>query len=121
MRRLLCLFSGIVLPATILLLNMGATSNGQPQAGQPDNLQSPHQDWPMISQNLSGTRFQFITSINASNVGKLTLAWVFTTGGSVSATPTVDGNAMYFPDWAGNLYAVNRYTGQLIWSHLNYA
>jgi polyvinyl alcohol dehydrogenase (cytochrome) len=42
---------------------------------------------------------------------------VFTTGGSVSATPTVAGDAVYFPDWAGNLYAVNKDTGQLIWSH----
>jgi polyvinyl alcohol dehydrogenase (cytochrome) len=43
--------------------------------------------------------------------------WVFTTGGDVSATPTVSGDAVYFPDWAGNLFAVNRDTGRLIWSH----
>jgi polyvinyl alcohol dehydrogenase (cytochrome) len=42
---------------------------------------------------------------------------VFTTGGDVSATPTVAGDAIYFPDWAGNLYAVNRKTGAAIWSH----
>jgi polyvinyl alcohol dehydrogenase (cytochrome) len=29
----------------------------------------------------------------------------------------VAGNAVYFPDWAGNLYAVEKETGQLIWSH----
>lgn len=71
----------------------------------------------MIGQNLNGTRYQAITPINTSNVGALTPAWVFTTGGSVSATPTVAGDAVYFPDWAGNLYAVNRFTGQLIWTH----
>jgi polyvinyl alcohol dehydrogenase (cytochrome) len=73
--------------------------------------------WPIAGQNLNGTRFQSITPISVSNVGTLTQAWVFTTGGSVSATPTVAGDAVYFPDWAGNLYAVNRFTGQLIWSH----
>jgi len=42
---------------------------------------------------------------------------VFTTGGDVSATPTVDGDAVYFPDWAGNLFAVKKDSGRLIWSH----
>ncbi len=41
----------------------------------------------------------------------------FTTGGNVSATPTVFGEAVFFPHLAGNLYAVNKPTGQLIWSH----
>ena len=47
----------------------------------------------------------------------LTPKWVFTTGGDVSATPTVDGNAVYFPDWGGNLFAVEKNSGHLIWSH----
>src|SRR6266478_6365286 len=56
-------------------------------------------------------------TISPSNVNRLTQKWVFTTGGDVSATPTVDGNAVYFPDWAGNLYAVEKESGRLIWSH----
>ncbi len=74
--------------------------------------------WPVAGHDLSNTRNQPAEHlINSSNVGKLKLAWTFTTGGSVSATPTVAGNAVYFPDWAGNLYAVDKDTGQLIWSH----
>jgi polyvinyl alcohol dehydrogenase (cytochrome) len=41
---------------------------------------------------------------------------VFTTGSDVSATPTVDGEAVYFPDWDGNLFAVEKESGRLIWS-----
>jgi len=55
--------------------------------------------------------------ISPANVGTLTVKWVFTTGGDISATPTVAGDAVFFPDWAGNLFAVNEHTGQLIWSH----
>ncbi len=55
--------------------------------------------------------------INPANVGSLTVKWVFNTGGDISATPTVVGDAVFFPDWAGNLFAVNKHTGQLIWSH----
>jgi polyvinyl alcohol dehydrogenase (cytochrome) len=73
--------------------------------------------WPLAGHDLSNTRSQPDEHmINTSNVGTLTPKWVFTTGGDVSATPTVAGNAVYFPDWAGNLYAVNKDTGQLIWS-----
>jgi polyvinyl alcohol dehydrogenase (cytochrome) len=56
-------------------------------------------------------------SINSSNVHGLSAKWVFTTGGDVSATPTVDGKAVYFPDWNGNLFAISRGSGELIWSH----
>jgi polyvinyl alcohol dehydrogenase (cytochrome) len=55
--------------------------------------------------------------IGLSNVAGLVSKWTFTTGGDVSATPTVAGNAVYFPDWAGNLYAVRADNGQSLWSH----
>ena len=45
----------------------------------------------------------------------LTKKWEFTTGGDVSATPAVDGERVYVPDWAGNLYAVDRATGAVVW------
>ena len=76
------------------------------------------EEWPVAGQNLGGTRNQPAEHlIGPSNVNTLTPKWVFTTGGDVSATPTVADDAVYFPDWAGNLYAVNKDTGQLIWSH----
>ena len=34
----------------------------------------------------------------------------------MSATPTVAGDTLYFPDWAGYIYAVDRNSGQLKWS-----
>ena len=57
------------------------------------------------------------TKISISNVNKLSPLWTFTTGADVSATPTVDEASVYFPDWSGNLYAVDRNTGALKWSH----
>src|SRR5262249_55485749 len=43
--------------------------------------------------------------------------WVATTGGSVSATPAVDGNAVYVPDWGGNLFRFNAANGKVVWQH----
>ncbi len=74
--------------------------------------------WRIAGQNLNNTWSQPTEhSISPANVKELKPKWVFTTGGDVSATPTVDGDAVYFPDWAGNLFAVQKDSGHLIWSH----
>jgi len=49
------------------------------------------------------------------NVADLAVNWSITTGGNVSATPAVDGQHVYFPDWAGNLFKADRDTGEVIW------
>lgn len=72
--------------------------------------------WTSAGQDLENTRSQTAgNKITPATVGSLGIKWVFTTEGDVSATPAVDGANVYFPDWAGNLYAVNRRTGQQVW------
>lgn len=73
--------------------------------------------WTSAGQNHSNTRHAKTESkISPANVGTLGVKWVFETGGDVSATPAVDGKAVYVPDWAGNLFKIDRKTGALIWS-----
>src|SRR5262245_15904699 len=76
------------------------------------------QDWTMGGQNLSDWRNQPATGINPQNVAGLKPKWTFTTGGDVTATPAVSNGIVYFPDFAGNYYAVNAKTGALIWKRL---
>jgi len=72
--------------------------------------------WTSAGGNRENTRFQKSENkISTSNVGTLAPKWVFTTGGDVSATPAVDETSVYFPDWQGNLYAVDKFTGQQLW------
>jgi polyvinyl alcohol dehydrogenase (cytochrome) len=85
------------------------------QSGSPG---SPAGQWRIAGQNLSNTWSQPAEhKISPANVQDLSPKWVFTTGGDVSATPTVFGDAVYFPDWGGNLFAVKKQSGDLIWSH----
>jgi polyvinyl alcohol dehydrogenase (cytochrome) len=87
-------------------------------SAQGQSTESQSGQWRIAGQNLSNSWSQPAEhSISPANVSTLTPQWVFTTGGDVSATPTVDGNAVYFPDWGGNLFAVEKDTGRLIWSH----
>jgi len=110
MKRRDVLLAGAGLVSSLLLV-AGLTAQSQ-------SSESKSGQWPIAGQNLSNTWSQPNEhSISPANVKELKPKWVFTTGGDVSATPTVDGDAVYFPDWAGNLFAVKKDSGRLIWSH----
>jgi polyvinyl alcohol dehydrogenase (cytochrome) len=57
--------------------------------------------------------------INEKTAPKLKLKWRFITGhtnfSDVTATPSISDGFVYFPDWAGFLYAVHRENGTLAW------
>lgn len=74
--------------------------------------------WPSAGGDLHNTRSQPNEHrLHGTSAPFLKTKWTFITGGDVSATPAVSDDAVYFPDWAGNLYAVRIDTGVLIWSH----
>src|ERR1043166_722228 len=74
--------------------------------------------WQIAGHDLSNSRSQPDEHvIGTANVAQLAVKWTFTTGGDVSATPIVAGANVYFPDWAGNLFAVSAKDGKQLWSH----
>jgi polyvinyl alcohol dehydrogenase (cytochrome) len=76
-------------------------------------------DWRMIGHDALDTRNQpFERKIGPENVGRLTIKWVATTTGDVSATPAVVDDAVYFGDFGGTLWKLNADSGEVIWSHL---
>ena len=73
-------------------------------------------DWPMFGKNIHNTAHASPGSIDS--VQKLALKWTFTTGGDVSARAAIVNGRAYFPDWGGNLWAVDTRTGKKVWGHL---
>ena len=72
--------------------------------------------WNSAGGDRQNTRYAASESkISPATVGALTKKWEVTTGADVSATPAVDAQRVYVPDWAGNLYAVDRATGAVVW------
>jgi polyvinyl alcohol dehydrogenase (cytochrome) len=65
------------------------------------------------AQNTRNNRTE--AQIGVGNVSTLQPKWRVATEGDVSATPAVDGSSVYAPDFAGNLYALNRATGAVRW------
>jgi polyvinyl alcohol dehydrogenase (cytochrome) len=73
--------------------------------------------WPSAGRDLRNTRSQPAERLLApENVSGLSPRWIFEASGSVSATPAVDEEALYVPDWGGRLYRVDRETGREVWS-----
>lgn len=92
----------------IASLNVGGCNN--------DGVQSSGL-WLTAGQNLNNTRHPSNeTKINPVTVSKLSIKWVFITGGDVSATPAVDEEAIYVPDWGGNIFKIDMKSGVEIWS-----
>lgn len=73
-------------------------------------------NWPSAGFDIENTRHQKNESkVDIANVAGLQTKWFVNTGGEVSATPAVDGDYVYFPDFAGNFYKVGRDSGNIIW------
>lgn len=75
-------------------------------------------DWPYNGHSLLNTHSTSSDSnISKYSVSSLAPNWIYTldTMSGVSATPSVVHNVVYFPDWGGNLQAVNAANGKLIW------
>lgn len=64
-----------------------------------------------ITNNAVATNSQ----ITSKNVCNLRLKWFFKTRYVVTSNPIVRGDCLYFTDWGGNAYCVNKYTGELLW------
>jgi polyvinyl alcohol dehydrogenase (cytochrome) len=73
-------------------------------------------DWHSAGRDLKNSRYQSAEKqISPRTVAGLKLKWSLATDGDVTANPAVDGSYLYFPDSAGSLYKVQRFTGALEW------
>ncbi|KAL1360792.1 hypothetical protein AAHE18_04G203500 [Arachis hypogaea] len=53
--------------------------------------------------------------ISPKTASKLSLKWKFYAGKDISATPAIYDDTIYFPCWNGNIYAVKKDDGKLVW------
>ena len=98
------------------LLVVAAVAAGSLLIGGPAGAAPGGTGWNSAGGDRQNTRYAANEAkISPSTVGGLTQKWVVTTGGDVSATPAVDSEKVYFPDWAGNLYAVDKGSGGVVW------
>ncbi len=60
------------------------------------------------------------TTISVENVNSLQVKYIIETVSSVSATPVIYKDLLFFPDWAGFIYCADAKSGAIIWSYKIY-
>jgi len=95
------------------VLCLGAAAHDGEQDWLPDWVGA--NDWPMFGQNIHNTAHARPGSLK--DVARLKPKWTFTAGGEISARAAVVDGRAYFPDWGGNLWAVDTKTGKKVWGH----
>ena len=80
-------------------------------------LKLPTDTWPTYNGDYSGRRHSPLAQVNASNIGSLTLAWVYRANSvPIKSTPLEVNGILYFtvPD---HVWAVDARTGREIWHY----
>lgn len=104
---------------------MLATAQGSiPQTGGfdiPPEIAGHEKEWPLANHDYSNTRAAVGSTINASNVSNLQVAWEAPLDGTAewgagTGNPVVSGGVVYYEDLAGNIYAVDFKTGDVKWN-----
>lgn len=83
-----------------------------------DNPTTSAKQWPSSGADTENSKYsEDMTSISRRNVGRLKRRWEYSVDGSVGSavTATTDGNTVFSTDFAGNVFALSRDTGAVIW------
>jgi len=76
----------------------------------------PLDDWPMFLHDVSRSSFNSDeVRLSPANAANLKVKWTFQSDGVMAAQPIVVGDMVYEGAWSGNMFAVDRETGQVRW------
>jgi quinoprotein glucose dehydrogenase len=114
---LLCLF------AVLLWISTGIS--GQDRAGSSHQPSTANGDWPHYTADLRGTKYSPLDQINATNFGKLEVAWRFKTDSlgprpeyKLEGTPLAINGVLYTTGGTRrSVVALDGKTGELMWAH----
>jgi outer membrane protein assembly factor BamB len=100
----------------VLLAACGTDSDDEGSAATVELDQSC--EWTMAGHSLArphATGCDTDDAVGSDTLDRLVPVWSFEAGAEVTAAPAVTADALYFGDWAGRIYALDRATGQERW------
>jgi outer membrane protein assembly factor BamB len=86
----------------------------------PPEVAGHENEWPLANHDYANTRAAVGSSINASNVANLKVAWTSPLKGTAewgggTGNPVVSDGVVYFQDLAANTYAIDLQSGKQLW------
>src|SRR4051794_36608271 len=107
----------VVVVALLSLIGVSAfAQDATPQASSPFDIPpeiAGHEaEWPLGNHDYANTRAAVGSTINASNVKTLEVAWAYdlkgtSEWGASAGCPVISDGVVYFQDLSANLYAVD--------------
>ena len=85
------------------------------------SLSKDPKQWVMPARDYASTRFSPLDQINASNAGKLQVAWMFSVGTQrgQEAAPLIIGDTLYVvSSYPNKVFALDSTTGDLKWTYI---
>ena len=79
------------------------------------SAQAERRDWAMYGRNPAHTFSTDASEIDQRSLASLSLAWSFTPGDAVTASPAVVDGTVYIGSWDGFFYALDEHTGAVRW------
>jgi outer membrane protein assembly factor BamB len=97
-----------------------AQSTKQSSFDIPPEVAGHEAEWPLANHDYANTRAAVSSSINASNVANLAVAWTISLSdtaewGGGTGNPIISDSIVYYQDLAANTFAINLETGKVIW------
>jgi lanthanide-dependent methanol dehydrogenase len=115
MRRISLTMGTVISAAALLAVGPLYAQNDLSKMAQNSN------DWVMPAKDYANTRYSTLNQINSSNVGKLQVAWTFSSGvlRGHEGAPLVIGDVMYFSTPFPNIvYALDlNHDGKILWKY----
>ena len=114
-------------PLCLLAVLVGISSgiSGQDRAGASRQTSTVAGDWPHYTADMHGTKYSALDQIDATNFGKLEVAWRFKTDSlgprpeyKLEGTPLAINGVLYTTGGTRrSVVALDGRTGELIWAH----
>jgi outer membrane protein assembly factor BamB len=108
--------------ALFLALSAGLAGAGSGVGSPPPEWAANRGGWPSHNFDLSNTRADFETRIDARDVATLKQRWTFSLPysgryGAFTSNPIVLGGVVYFENPDSDVFALRLSTGRLLWAH----
>ncbi len=89
--------------------------------GSPPEVIEHAADWPLPNRDNASTRAVFNSPIDSTSVHRLEVAWTAevpggSTWGNLATTPLILGNRVYVAGLDGGVQAIDRRTGETLWT-----
>jgi alcohol dehydrogenase (cytochrome c) len=116
------LFSCGIAIAAVLALSSGSAGGASGSGAAPPEWAANPAGWPSHNHDLSNTRADFATQIDARDVATLKQRWSFPLRagglfGAFTSNPIVLDGVVYLEDPDSSVYALRLSTGTLLWNH----